>query len=152
MNKIVVLIKDFFWNLLFIFIWGIVGGLAMFMAILFTRHAFIWALLVTGFFSLFHLSNLRRFFIERNWLAFFGRLSCLYVISAFIAGLVAFAGELLEIKFDLLNFIIFVLSMILSLSFVAFWTILEKYFSHTRFYQNIQKTIDGLRAIGMLWS
>ncbi len=151
MEKFTKFIKDIFWTFIFISIWGIVGGLGLFMTVIFTFYAYLWAIFLTGFFSLFHFSDLKNFFIQKNWLAFFGRLVCLHILSSAICGYIAFGSGLLWVEFNRFVSTVLIGSLIFSYIFVAFWTIVIKFFAETRFYKNVRKTIEGLHVLGVLW-
>jgi hypothetical protein len=151
MHKIIDLITDIFWWLVWILINGLVIGLGVFLTILFTRYAFLWALLITTFFVPFHWSDLKTFYFDKNWLALIGRSICLYAISSFLIGFVAFVSGLIEITFDLFDVTVFYISVSLSFICVSGWAILVRFFPASRLYTNIKKTFDGLYKLGILW-
>ncbi|MEZ5426084.1 MAG: hypothetical protein R2747_07465 [Pyrinomonadaceae bacterium] len=151
MNKFIEFLKKIFWLAVFVLIWGTVGGLALFLTVIISRYGYFVALSVTAFFSLFHLSDLKTFFAERNWMAFAGRLFCLYVLGAFIGGFVAFASGLKRVSLDRLDHIILAGCFVFSFSVMAFWVILANFFDRSRLYRDIQKIVEGLKVIGVFW-
>lgn len=151
MNKFINFITDIFWRFVGVLIYGLVIGLGVYLTILFTRYAFLWALLVTTFFLPFHISDLQIFYRGKNWLALIGRLICLYTISSFISGFVAFTSGLIKIKFDLFDRTVLIIAVFLSYICFAFWAILVRFFPESRLYTNIKKTFDGLYVLGIFW-
>lgn len=150
-NRVIDLITDLFWIFMAGLIWGTVGGIVIFIAFAFTRYGFIYALLVTAFFSIFHLSDFKRFILNRNWMAFTGRAVCLYSICAFIGGLVALASGLILPNVDQIDMYVMILCFLISYAGIFFWLILNNFFYKTRFYKNLFEIVDGLHVIGVLW-
>jgi hypothetical protein len=149
--KIKKFITDVFWLVVTILIWGIVGGLAVFLTIEFIRYAYFWALIVTAFFSIFHFSDLKIFYLTKNLPAFFGRLFCLFIISSYISGFFVFASGLMELTIDTIDSIIFLISIVISYISTAFFMILRWYFSDSKLYSDTRKIIKGLEVIGVFW-
>ncbi len=83
--------KETLWTILVTFIGGFVLGLTLLIGIMFIYDGFFWILCFMGFISLFHLADLFTFLVELNFIALFGRLFCLYSISAFISGYVGYS-------------------------------------------------------------
>lgn len=143
-------IKDF---LFFAFVgtyWGFIYGLAASMAIFTARHFPFWCLGFTFFFVLFHLSDFKIFFEQRNWFAVTGRFIALFSVTSFIVSLfaLAFGGYVAMDIFDLFGFLIL---MPVSMLGVAFWTLLKQYGNQTRLYTELEKIVDGLHVLGVLW-
>jgi len=144
-------ITDVFWLIAAILIWGIVGALAMFLTVEFIRYAYFWALIVTAFFSIFHFSDLKIFYLTKNRTAFFGRLFCLFLISSYISGFFVFASGLMELTIDAVDSFIFLISIVISYISTAFFLILHWYFSNSKLYSDIRKISKGLEVIGVFW-
>lgn len=132
-----------------ILIGGIVGGLAIFLTIEFIRYAYFWALIVTGFFSLFHFNDLRGFYRSKDWLPFFGRLFYLFVISSYISGFFVFAAGLVTFAIDTLDLLILCSSIVISYIGVTFFMILSRFFPASKLYKDMLKIEDGLKALGV---
>ena len=151
MKKIIDFIKDIFWTLFLILFGVIIASLSVFLTLLFMYFGFIWSLLITILFLPFHIVDFKSFFLNKNWFAFFGRFICLYTIASFIGGYVVYMSGLMYIEQGQFVGIIAIFSVIISFTGVPFTLILHLYFSKTSLYRKIQKTIDGLYAIGVLW-
>jgi len=150
MKNMLVHIKDFLFFTVVGIYWGFIGGLIVSMALFTARHTPFWCLGFTGFFLLFHLSDFKRFFAEKNWLAVTGRFISLFAITSFIVSIFALAfGAFVSIDFfDVFGFLIV---MPLSIITVTFWMLLKKYANQTWIYREFEKIVDGLHVIGVFW-
>ena len=129
---------------------GFIGGLMLPMAIFTARHKPFWCLGLTAFFVLFHLSDFREFFAKKNWMAITGRFVALFSITSFIVSIFVFSlgtFESIDI-FDVLGFLILMPASIIA---VTIWTLLKQYGSETRLYAELEKIVDGLHVLGVLW-
>ena len=143
-------IKDF---LFFTFVgiyWGFIGGLMVSMAAFTIRYRPFWCLGFTGFFMLFHLSDFKKFYDERNWLALTGRFVALYGMTSFIISMfvLAFGGFSQVDIFDLVGFLSV---MVASILVTTIWMLLKQYWNETWLYREFAKVVDGLHVIGVLW-
>jgi hypothetical protein len=129
--------------------WGFIGGLMLVMTIYAVRHNPFWCLGVTAFFMCFHLSDFQSFFRNKNWMAMTGRFLALFAIASGIVSLFVFALAFQGMDiFDALGSLILMPAAIFS---ATFYVLLRKYGSHTRLYKEIEKIVDGLHVLGVLW-
>ena len=143
-------IKEFLFFSLVGRYWGFIFGLAVSMAVFTARHFSFWCLGFTAFFVLFHLSDFRQFIADKNWFAVTGRFIALFSITSFIVSffVLIFGGyESLDI-FDIFGFLIV---MPVSMIVATLGTLLKQYGNQTRFYQELEKIVDGLHVLGVLW-
>lgn len=150
MKKLYERIRDFLFFALVGVYWGFIGGLIASMAAFTMRYCPFWCLGFTAFFVLFHLSDFLKFYREKNWLAFSGRLISLFAITAFLVSIfaLAFGGFSTVDVFDAFGFIFL---MILSIVAVTFWILLKQYGSQTWLYKELEKIVDGLYVLGVFW-
>lgn len=142
-------IKEFFQNVLFGAYWGFICGLGSTMAVFTIHHLPFWCFGVSLFFVLFHLSDFKKFYEEKNWLAFSGRYIALLAITAFIVSLFAFTFQAFG-KFHFFDIFIPLLTPIGIFAGIV-WVLLERYGQHTVCYRECAKIIDGLYALGIFW-
>ncbi len=130
--------------------WGFIGGLMISMGAFTARYRPFWCLGFTCFFMLFHLSDFKKFYDERNWLALTGRFIALYGITAFIISFfVLIFGGFTQI--DIFDIVGFPIVMLASIIVVTVWMLLKQYGEHTWLYREFAKVVDGLHVIGVLW-
>ena len=143
-------LKDFLFFTFFGLFWGFIGGLMLAMAVYAARYKPFWCLGATVFFMLFHLSDFQNFFRKRNWMAMTGRFFALFAIASGIVSLFVFALSAYE-RIDIFDALGFLILMPASIFAVTFYVLLRKYGSHTRLYKEIEKVVDGLHVLGVLW-
>jgi hypothetical protein len=142
-------IKDFLFFTFFGLFWGFIGGLMVAMGIYAARYKPFWCLGVTAFFMCFHLSDFQSFFRKKNWMAMTGRFFALFAIASGIVSLLVFS---LAFKgMDILDAFGFLILVPVSIFIVTFYVLLRKYGSHTRLYRELEKIVDGLHVLGVLW-
>lgn len=150
-NKILNKISNLFWIFAASIIWGIVGGLMLFMTIESTRYGFIYVFIFTLFFLPFHLSDYKTFIDEKNWLAFTGRSICLYAIGACVGGFIFVAAGWIEFSIDKIDMYLMAFSILISYFCVSFWLILNNFFHNSRLFKYIFEIVDGMHILGVLW-
>jgi hypothetical protein len=150
MKRLFERLKDFLFFAVVGVYWGFIGGLIASMAAFTMRYCPFWCLGFTGFFVLFHLSDFKKFYLEKNWLAFSGRLISLFAITAFLVSIfaLAFGGFSSVDIFDALGFLTL---MTASIFLVTFWILLKQYGNQTRVYKELEKIVDGLYVLGVFW-
>lgn len=139
---------------MYFFAWlfgGFIGGLVIFLTILFTRYGVIFAVIITALFLPFHISDLKAFFREKNYLVFLGRLFCLYLIASYIGGFVAMAGGLMKIGQNQFNLIALVISYLFSYAAITFFGSLTLFFPESHLMKSWQRLYRGLFKIGVFW-
>jgi hypothetical protein len=144
-------ILDLFFTF-FLISWGtLVVGTGLYLGIMFAYYGLYWVLGGMCFFLIFHLGDLRDFFKERNFIAIIGRLLCLYGLTSFIAGFIAYASGAYRIKESLFSEIALIFSIALSLLTVIIAVITYRYLWHSsvpKFFRNI---LDKLYESGIFW-
>ena len=150
MKRIFGLIKDF---LFFTFVgvyWGFIGGIIVSMGAFTARYKPFWCLGFTFFFMLFHLSDFKRYFEERNWLSLTGRFIVLFAITSFILSIffLAFGGF---VNIDIFDIFGALTVMCVSIIVVTTWMLLKQYGKNTWLYREFEKIVDGLHVLGVLW-
>ena len=113
----------------------------------FTRHWFL-ALCVTAFLMLFHISDLKRFLSEKNYMAFFSRLVILYFMASSIAALFWFTGE------PSLNFIDGIIAIVCAITgflLLTFLFMLDVFGKNTKLHKVVGQTFRGLYVLEIFW-
>ena len=143
-------IKDFLFYLLVGVYWGFIGGLIVSMGAFTARYKPFWCLGFTLFFMLFHLSDFKEFYGDKNWLALSGRFIALFAITSFILSIffLALGGFVYIDVFDLFGALGI---MVASIIVVTTWMLLKQYGNQNWLYREFAKTVDGLHIMGVLW-
>ena len=143
-------IKDFLFFTLVGVYWGFIGGIIVSMGAFTARYKPFWCLAFTAFFMLFHLSDFKKFYEERNWLSFAGRFIVLYAITSFILSIffLAFGGF---VNIDIFDIFGALTVMCASIIVVTTWLLLKQYANQTQFFQELEKIVDGLYVLGVFW-
>lgn len=82
-------------------------------------------------------------------MAMTGRFFALFAIASGIVSLLVFS---LAFKgMDILDAFGFLILVPVSIFIVTFYVLLRKYGSHTRLYRELEKIVDGLHVLGVLW-
>jgi hypothetical protein len=92
MKRIFNLLKEISFAFVFGAIASLVLGLSMVLAVASFIQTPLYSFLVTAFFVPFNYADLKRAFLQRQWVAIFVRVTSLLVISGFIFGLIRFAS------------------------------------------------------------
>ena len=150
MKKFFGQLKDFLFFTVVGVYWGFIGGIIISMGAFTVRYKPFWCLGFTAFFMLFHLSDFKKFYEERNWLSLTGRFIVLYAITSFIISIffLAFGGFQSIDIFDIIGFLTL---MSISIIAVTVWMLLKQYAHQTRLYRELEKVVDGLYVLGVFW-
>lgn len=126
---------------------GLVGGLAVSISLAFIVIYPFWVIATAAFFSLFHLSDLRRMFREKMWFGFFGRIIVLLAISSYLAGFVCFG----IIGFSNWFVVFTLLGVPLGMLCGWIWIWLDRYFPDNRYFQSFDQIVRGSYKLGIFW-
>lgn len=92
MTHVITLIKEVFYAFMFGAIGSLVVGIAATLAVASFIQTPLYTLLVVGFFIPFNFSDLKKTYLEHQWLTLAVRIIAILGISAFIFGLIRFSS------------------------------------------------------------
>lgn len=143
--------KEFLWVILLTLFGGVIGGLGLYMGFMFGIYHYFWVIGFMCFFVLFHLGDLKGFVLEKNLIGFFGRLFCLYAISSFVCGFIAYMSGMSYVKSNSFTNYAFIFSFVISfaVSFIYFITL--KYLPFSPLMTYSRKVLDWLFEVGVFW-
>lgn len=150
MRKFLEMIREIIFSLINGIIWSIASSIGVFFTAASIVQAPIITFFVTLFFILFHLSDLKNFYRDKEWLLAFSRFFFLYLISAALTGMfrLAWTGGGIDNIYVIL---------LIPVSFVFLLPMLTVYFFCARNYPNgivmnkLHELIKGGKKYGVFW-
>jgi hypothetical protein len=150
MRKFLEMVREIIFSLINGIIWSIAGSFGVFFTAASIVQAPIITLFVTLFFLLFHLSDLKTFYDDKEWLLIFSRFFFLYLFSAALTGMfrLAWTGGGIDNIY---------LILLIPASFVILLPVMTVYFFCARNYPDgvvmskLQNLIEGGKKYGVFW-
>ena len=126
---------------------GLLGGIVVSISLAFIILSPVWIFLTAAFFSLFHLSDFRRMFREKQWLGIIGRAVILLAFSSYLAGFICFSiiGAPYLMVLSMLPLVPF--GMLCGLGWI--WT--DKYFPENPILRWFDEVGRGAYKLGAFW-
>ncbi|NNE68145.1 MAG: hypothetical protein HKN33_16395 [Pyrinomonadaceae bacterium] len=114
--------------------------------VIFLWHHPVWGILVACAFGIFHIEDLRRFYVRRNWLALTLRPIAILLISAPVAGMIWLA---IRTHSDPREYQVASIVVLLFAPASLFFVILSRYFPNSRLFKFLEHGIEGIRITGV---